>query len=263
MKVSFFEEFPDDKRSLEKIKLISFPSNLFVAAKSLDEFLKYKKRIEGYGNKWIGEIVYWPILSREEGYWFSPFARRSGVERIFSELRSGKGTKVPVMLDLEFPITRNPLLLFTQFFHFFGNKRRIRRFLKERVASGVGTYTVEYPFSSWLMRSLFTFLGASYSVSGLYRMKMYYHSLHPFSETLFRRRLSSLVGKFGERFVPGLGCTAVGIHGNEPLLSTAEFGRDLRICSEEKVGEVVVFRLGGLTKEQVKVIKEVRKNGSN
>ena len=44
MRVNFFEEFPNEK-NLAKLKPISFPSVIYVAAKSLEEFNLIKKKI--------------------------------------------------------------------------------------------------------------------------------------------------------------------------------------------------------------------------
>ena len=144
MLISFFEEFPDDD-TLSKVSLISFPSKLYLAAKSVSEFEKIKSKIS---NKNIIKIIYWPILSKDEGYWISPFSQRQALERVFSEL---KNKKTPIMLDLEYPITRNASLLFTQFFNFLGNKNKIKKFIENSKGE---IYTVAYSSDS----SIFSFL---------------------------------------------------------------------------------------------------------
>lgn len=54
----------------------------------------------------------------------------------------------------------------------------------------------------------------------------------------------------------GIGCIAKGIYGNEKILSPEELERDLKIL--QKSGkEVVIFRLGGLNKEYVRIIEKV------
>ena len=44
MQISFFEEFPQIE-NLAKIKLIKFPTKLYLAAENLSEFEQIKKRI--------------------------------------------------------------------------------------------------------------------------------------------------------------------------------------------------------------------------
>ena len=122
MQISFFEEFPT-KKNLNKLNLIDFPIKLYLAASSLEEFVQLTKKID---NEQVKEIIYWPILSKREGYWISPFTKRKALQRILGEL---EGAKVSVMLDLELPTTKNTTLYFTQFLNFLKNKRMIRKFI--------------------------------------------------------------------------------------------------------------------------------------
>src|SRR3989338_5458536 len=104
-RISFFEEFPEENITNE-IKLINFNTSIYVAAQNVSEFLQYEKEFKTK-NKHITKVVYWPILEKKEGYWISPFSDRKALERIFNELI---GKKIPVMLDLELPTSRNPWL---------------------------------------------------------------------------------------------------------------------------------------------------------
>ena len=78
MIISFFEEFPD-KNSLSKLKLINFNTKLYLAAKSYKEFKKIKIK-----NKFVKELIYWPILEKNEGYWISPFSDNKALKRTFN-----------------------------------------------------------------------------------------------------------------------------------------------------------------------------------
>ena len=119
MLISFFEEFPTEE-NLAKLKHITWPTKLYIAAKSVKEFSDIKEKIK---NKRIREFTYWPILEKHEGYWISPFSKRSALKRTLNEIR-----EMPVMLDLERP--QNPLLYLTQSLYFFSNKQLIKNFLK-------------------------------------------------------------------------------------------------------------------------------------
>ncbi len=70
MQLNFYEEFPNQE-NLKKLELIDFPVKLVVAAPTLKRFLQVKKKI--FSNKYVKEVIYWPILSKEEGYWMSAF----------------------------------------------------------------------------------------------------------------------------------------------------------------------------------------------
>ena len=84
---------------------------------------------------------------------------------------------------------------------------------------------------------------------------MYYTSMHG------RRKgcmgsISKLVKRFPKRTAVGLGTLATGVLENEPILSAADLERDLEDMQEIVVNEVYIFRLGGLTKAHLKVIKK-------
>mgnify|MGYP001569101821 CR=1 FL=1 len=82
-----------------------------------------------------------------------------------------------------------------------------------------------------------------------------------FARSLFGRNFLEKqirIGKnyFGNNFVVALGTIAVGINGNEPILSPKELDRDLKIMKSNGISDAVVFRLGGLNKKYIDVIKE-------
>jgi len=87
MLISFFEEFFDEE-TIEKLKLVKWPSKLYLAAKNLEEFNERKSRIR---SKNIKEVVYWPVLEVKEGYWISPFSERKAILRIFKEIKNRMG----------------------------------------------------------------------------------------------------------------------------------------------------------------------------
>jgi hypothetical protein len=233
MIISFFEEYPT-KKNLAKLNLIKFPTKLYLAAYSLKEFNDLKKKIK---NKYVKEIIYWPLLTKKEGYWFSGFSKRSGVKRVLNELA---GEKVPLMLDLELPTTRNPWLYLTQLHNFGRNKRLIRKFIKDYEGE---IYTSEY-FPR--KRKLFSFLGINYV--NTIPIKMLYHSMHNYSEEFLQNYCQ-------ENKMLGFGTIAVGVQEDEPILAASQLDKDLKIAKKNGVKEVVIFRLGGLNKEYVKVMK--------
>lgn len=234
MIISFFEEFPT-KNNLDKLNLIKRPTKLYLAAKSLNEFNKIKSKIN---NKNITEFIYWPILEIREGYWISPFTKRSALKRIFQQL---KNQKTPVMLDLELPTTKNPKLYFTQFLNFPRNKSLIKKFIKNYQGK---VYASEYYPKR---EKLFQFLGLHYSNTKV--IKMVYHSMHKFDEEFIKQKLKSLN-------LVAYGTIAKGIDKNEPILAPKQLKKDLQLAREAKIKEVVIYRLGGLNKKYLKIIDE-------
>lgn len=247
-RISFFEEFPD-KNITSEIKLINFNTAIYVAAKNVSEFRHYEKKFKAK-NKYIKEIIYWPVLTRKEGYWISPFSKREALERIFKEL---EGQKIPVMLDLELPTTRNPWLYITELRHFLGNKKLISGFIQNYSGE---IYTAEYfPPGTWGDRKLQT-LGLHYPHPKIKVIKMLYHSLHPsFSDQYVQKQLQRGKEQWENNFIIGYGTIAKGISGKEKILSPEQLENDLRIAKEAGVQEVIIFRLGGLDEEYIKSLK--------
>jgi len=246
MIISFFEEYPT-ALNLQKLRSVSWPTKLYIAAKSVTEFEKIISTIK---NKKVTELVYWPILEKNEGYWISPFSERKALQRIFAELN---GKNISVMLDLELPLTRNPMLLLTQFFSFYVNRARIRNFIQDYRGK---TYLAEYHPQGTRKEQVLQFLGLHYTNPKAYVIKMMYHSMYHISEEVVRRDFRQGVQAWGDHFIAGLGTIATGVLENEPILSEEQLRSDLRLAREAGVKEVVVFRLGGLNELFVKVFSK-------
>ncbi len=248
MLISFFEEFPTPE-NLRKLKLVTWPTKLYLAAPSLQEFMRIKS---GIRNKNVREFVYWPILQKKEGYWISPFSTRAALKRIFREL---EGTKVPVMLDLELPTSRNPLLYLTQWGNFRKNKILISYFIQNYSGD---IYTAEYfPKGSFGEAQLET-LGVHYPVPKIKIIKMLYHSMHhSLSDGYLIRQLERGKKQWGKNFRVGYGTIAAGILGKESILAPEQLRHDLTLAQEKKIPEVVIFRLGGLNQEYANILKKI------
>jgi hypothetical protein len=241
MQISYFEEFPT-KDNLSKLKLIKGKTNLYLAAKSLKEFKKLSKNLRA-------ECIYWPLLEKKEGYWISPWSKRSALKRIFSELER---EKIPVMLDLELPTTKNPWLYLTQKINFFRNKILIKNFIESYPGQ---TYLAEYyPEGTW-KEKIMQWCGLHYSNSKVKVIKMVYHSLHHFEENFIVKEIARGKEEWGENYLVALGTIAKGVKGNEPLLSPEQLEKDLQLCQRCGIKEVIIFRLGGLNQEYWRIIK--------
>ena len=133
MDISFFEEFPTPE-NMRKVRQLPFPTKLYIAATSFSEFERIKQQYskDNKNNKHpIKEWVYWPILTKKEGYWLSPFSNRTALQRIFQELTkpTSNPKHLPLMLDLELPTTRNPLLYLKEGWRFWLNRQLIANFI--------------------------------------------------------------------------------------------------------------------------------------
>jgi len=215
---------------------------LFIACKSLKEFKLVSK-----GLKKNITPVYWPIFDNKDGYWVSSFTRRRALVNLFSELKS---SKVPVMLDMELPFTRNKFLFLSELLNCFRNNKLINDFLKNYKGK---VYTAEYLFEPFFLN----FMYKDPKVYGNKVIKMVYSSMVNLGEFILTHELKHDYEKEKGDFLVGLGTIAIGVLGDEPILSSKLLERDLRLCKEIGIKEVVIFRLGGLNKEYLKVIKKV------
>ena len=243
MIISFFEEFPTEP-TLAKLKLITWPTKLYVAANNLEQFRAITSVVRH--NKNLLEAVYWPILKKKEGYWISPFSKQGALQRLFEELEN---RKIPVMLDLELPTTQNPWLYLTEFFNFKKDKKTIHSFVCNHPGE---MYLCEYSAPEKSLQRL----GLHYASKNSKVMKMLYHSVHYYSSEKLRSEMQNGVRKYGDRYIVGFGTIAVGVNGNEPLLSPQQLEKDLQIAKDAGVKEVVLFRLGGLNKRYMKVMEK-------
>lgn len=245
MKIYFFEEFPNSS-ALSKLKLVKFPTKLFLADYSIEGFKLYEKEIKKE-HKNVKELIYWPVLNVDEGYWLSPFSKRKALLRLFHQLLN---EKIPIMWDAEFPRKRS--LMFTQFLKSFRNKALIKSFFKNYKGT---IYTAEYlKESNFLVNNCLSFDPREYNN---FKIKMLYSSVHYWMDDEYiKNKLNELKRKYGNNLLIGLGCLATGMDNNEKLLSAEQLKRDLRLCKESGVGEVVLFRIGGLNEDYLKVIEK-------
>jgi len=239
MKIDFYEEFPTDE-NLKKLKLIDFPTRIFVAAKSLDEFKKLEKRIKKINKK--VECAYWPII--RNSYWISPFSNTKDLIDLFKELEACDNH---LLIDLEFPL--NKKMIFKNLFSWRKNKKIIRRFLEKNKAR-VTTAQFPSPLISWFIR----LVGLDYDVK-VEKSLMWYSSIISKSiNERIKRYLIRLKNK--SDYSVSLGTIAFGVFGDEPILSPEDLERDLMFVKRAGFEKIVIFRLGGLNEKYMDIIKK-------
>jgi hypothetical protein len=254
MNVHFFEEFPSEQ-NLEKVKLISFPSTIYVAAKSISEFNIIRADIEN-ANPMI-EVGYWPIL--EKSYWISPFSYSSELEMLYHDLnnnRMNKSTKI--LLDLELPLLK-PRLLIINLFAFRKNKRMIQQFFMDSEKLNIELMTAEYPGFNSMTQNVMEWLGISYNMARYEHKKiiMLYTSVirNKALQSMIRRHIIRSSKRMNGRLQVGLGTISFGIFGREPILEPEGLCNELAFCKSNGIQSVVIFRLGGLNGKYIDQIE--------
>lgn len=238
MQVDFFEEFPT-KRNLAKLKLINWPCIIYIAAPSLQEFRQLEKKAKTLNPK--PKYGYWPILKKREGYWLSPWSKREALIRIINELKQNKKSLV-LLWDWEMPLL-TPYLFLTQAKNKEKNKQLIYDFFKK-----AKKYKIELAFAEATPQIKSSF--------GDRRIIMSYSSDFQIAPVKTLKRKIKLGKKFKNRLWIGLGCIDYGILRIEPKLSPKSLDRDLNIVKNSGINKVVIFRLGGLNKEHIRVLKK-------
>ncbi|MBS3165574.1 hypothetical protein J4444_00480 [Candidatus Woesearchaeota archaeon] len=255
MRISFFEEFPTFT-NLQKLKLVTWPTKLYVAAKSLEEFEEIVAKVrKSTKHKLVTEIIYWPILEKKDGYWVSPWTNSQSLNNLFHSLLHIKNKKyLSVMLDLEPP--KEKMQIFTRMPIMLINKRKIQRFLHHAPQHNIKVYTVEL---SHLSQKLLQIAGLSYSSQKFkqQRIGMYYTSfIRPLlPKHLVEERFTHKVkGCAQEKMLLGIGLIAPGVYKIEPTYDAEALSMELKIAQANGIKEVIIFRLGGLDRKFVKVI---------
>ncbi len=246
MQISFFEEFPN-KKNLEKLDLIKFPVKIYLAEYSIVGYKQYKKELQGkYKN--LKEVIWWPILNVNEGYWLSPWTKRRALLRLFHYLLN---ESISILWDAELPKERK--LIFTQFFKHFKNKKLIKAFFNKYKGE---IYTAEYlAESKFLDFNCLNFNPNNYN--NVKKVKMFYTSMHSWlTADRIKDQIKTLQNKYGDKIIIGLGVLSLGINKSENLISPVQLERDLIICKDLNVKEVIIYQLNGLNKDYIKVINK-------
>jgi hypothetical protein len=250
MKISFFEEFADET-NLAKLKYVTWPTKLYIAAPSLKRFLEVKEEIKtNYKKNKITEFIYWPTFEIREGYWVSPFTKRDALLRLEKELKSEIGKKTSVMLDYEFPWTKNPLLFVKQSINFFKNKKLINGIVKTHPSN---VYSAEYHAFGKRKEKVMEWIGLHFPNKKYRTIKMLYHSKMLISNHFFAEELVKVKE---EKSLVGLGTIAKGIWGFDHILEPKKLRSDLKAAKKAKIKEVVIFRLGGMNAKYAAVVKK-------
>ena len=240
MQIEFYEEFPNNE-NLSKLKLIKFPTKIFIAAKSVPEFKKYEKIAKQF--KKDLKVAYWPII--KNSYWISPFSNTKDLIELFGELNSIKNH---LLIDLELPLYKRWKMYFKNLFKFRKNKKLIKNFIEKNKNRVV---TAEY---AHIFSKLRKFLGLSYDVNHE-KSIMFYTSIR--SKKLNRKIMQNLNKiKNKDNYSISLGTIAVGILGNEPILPPEKLEQDLNFVKKAGFKKIIIFRLEGINEKYIKVLKK-------
>ena len=80
--------------------------------------------------------------------------------------------------------------------------------------------------------------------------------MHDFGKYLIEQQIIKGKNNYKNNFMLAFGVLTQGILGNEPAISTKLLERDLNLAKKHNLSEVVIFRLGGLSKKYLKILSQ-------
>lgn len=267
MRIDFFEDFPTEE-NLSKAALIDFPSTIYIAANSLDEYKIFENKLHAI-NPTL-ETGYWPTL--EKSYYVSPFSYTYELENLTKDLQNNKqNATVKVLLDLEFPW--NKIRLATNLLSFHKNKRLIRQLFEKSDELNIEVYTAEYPAPNKLAQNFFELLGVSYSlVKYPHKMMVMYYSnmldiwlprwlpsfMNEFLNNSVKKQIDCNSKRYGENFQVALGIITTEVNSEEQkyIISPEILDRDLNFLVQNGIKTAIIYKLSGLNESYLNVIKK-------
>lgn len=268
MKIDFYEGFVSEK-ALSKLKLVDFPTRVFIAARSFTEFKKYEKIALKY-NKNV-RCGYWMIA--KNSYWLSVLSNTKDLLEVFKEAEKCDND---ILIDLEFPLFNTRMMIWN-WIHFTKNKRLIKDFIKN---NNKRVTIAQYPFKGIFLSILMKFFGLDFD--DVEKNPMWYTSkLKGYLSERFFKDLENIKNK--KNYSVGVGVIAkapikrfrkelseITAKGNESvgigklgeivitkdILVPHKLETDLKKIKKAGFKRVIVFRLEGLNKDYIKVLKK-------
>lgn len=254
--VVFWSEFPREV-DWQKVNLLLEKSGLdigvYIASKSKKEFRFYEKILRGAGH--IIELGAWPVIPKEEGYWFSGFSSKRSIGR----LREFEGLNIK--LDLEPPIppwTYSNVKLIA-----YGLKLLLKRpknteyLLNEikRLSSKSKIVINEFPFPEGFLRRKGLYFDIEETDRNITKNVMMYTTyagefLRPFIKLMNRFFLNRILSK-KKNVACSVGLIGPGIFENEGVYkNVSQFKEDLEFISSMGIQKVFIYSIESLMKRK-------------
>ena len=252
MRINFFEEYPTQE-NLAKAKLIDFPSTIFLAAHSLEEFHSFKKQLHEINPNLTA--AYWPLLPHT--YWISPFSYTKDLKNFIADSKTNT-EPLTILIDLELPLVKKAYLYFVNIWSVPRNKKILKQFFLDAPTCKLEIVTAEYLTPNNFVKKFFHLLGIMYDTKTYPHRScaMYYTSMIP---KMYFASVTDMIRRTKKephsQLELGLGTIATGVMGNEPILSPEKLQHDLGFMRENNFTTATIFRLGGFNQEYHSIVK--------
>ncbi len=245
VRIGLYEEFPVPWR-LDKLRQVDFPVTLAIAASSLDQFTELRKEILNTYPQ-VREVVFWPLLTKEEGYYPGAWSNADGVQRVVQESEG-----LPTLLDLEMPVGQTTLSIQ----NWWRNRTLLDQWLRQRTAP-------VYIWRSQVLMgldSLFLRLAAMHFDPADYPIVSLQLDLYTAGEGQPQDELAQIlrcgVEAYGERFIPAFGALNDGEGPENIFVPPATLMRNLQLARAAGVSEIWLFGVNGLNESYLSALKE-------
>lgn len=248
VRVGLYEEFPNPWR-LAKLSQLDFPVTLAIAARSREEFLALRSEIQATYPQ-VREVVFWPLLADEEGYYPGPWSDPAGIKRLIND-----SADLPLLWDLEVP--RGIKNIRTLSISNWWENRSVLAKLFETHPQPVHIWRTH---TSLGLDSLFLRLMGMYVAPNQESNARLHLDLYATGRGQDSRQLWQMVRcgveQYGERFIPSLGVLNDQEGPPEIFVPPATFRRNLEIARGAGASEIWIFGSNGLNSEYLNAIHD-------
>ena len=259
-RIILWSEFPKEVNWKKAVKLIDFKTEIYLAVKNKKEFLEYKKKIK---SKYISLGV-WPILSKEDGYWFSGFTSKKSID----QLKQFKGMKIKI--DLEPPIPKFnytnfkiPFWLTKLYFKKAKNKEYLRAIIYWLARNNTKILINEFPLPKFYLEKLGITIEKQKNMTlqlMLYTSpvgRIFRPIVKIYNKIMLKKALIN-----NKEMSASIGLIGSGILKTEPFYKTTkEFYNDLKMVQSTDLKNLAVYSLDSIMKRKspkswIKILKE-------
>ena len=236
-------EFPQrvDWKRLDRIlEEAMYKPEIYVACTSYENYKWWAREIRKQCRN-IREVNAWPVLAKNEGYWFSGFTSKQGIDRLLEY----KNTKLKI--DLEPPLPRfnySNLNVLRYLIKILFKKGKNRHYLARTISELSKNNEVlvnEFPLPEFILKRW----GCYYNTEN--KNVMCYTSLLKHRTLL--RWWNFMMAKRRKAAMCSLGLVHSGIFGNEPhYRNVKELATDMRYALREGFSSIAVYSIDAIAK---------------
>jgi hypothetical protein len=247
MNLLFWCEFPE-RMNWEDLNSFfishSFTAKIGVACTSRQDFEEKKKSIEKYSN--LNIAMAWPVLSKENGYWFSSQTERKDID----SLDQYKGMKIKLDIEPRIPnissYKNNSFALYLWLFKQLFMKGKNQQYLQEKITELSKTTDImlsTFPFPDTILISL----GMVFDKNMKYNY-IFYSSFFPKPLRMLYRIYMHFFIKRKLKFSPetffAAGLLTPGIFNDEPAYKNpGELEKDIKFLLKNNAKNIIIFQL--------------------